>query len=83
MSAISEVNNFISRKACIPTKIIVVTAKVRNPVPIKIKEEPDRLIRPKSINSVKGYMQCPGVEFTESLLTVTLDTSTRILIGLT
>ena len=35
MSAISEVENFLSRKACILTKISVVKYKSRNPVPIK------------------------------------------------
>ena len=36
----------------------------------------------KSINVVRGYMQVPGVDFTESLSSVASDTSTRILIGL-
>ena len=45
LSAISEVNNFISRKLWIPTKRSFVKAKGRNPVPVKWlfngKEEPD------------------------------------------
>ena len=35
MSAISEVNNILSRKAWIPTKISVVKSKGRKPVPVK------------------------------------------------
>ena len=65
ISAISEVNNFLSIKAWILTKIIVVQVKGRNPVPVKwvfkSKEEADGLILIKSINVVKGYMQVPGV----------------------
>ena len=37
----------------------------------------------KSINIVKGYMKVPGVDFVESFSLFMLDTSTRILIGLT
>ena len=87
MSAISEVKQFLSRKAWIPTKRIVVKAKLRKPVPIKwlfkSKKEADGLIRLKYINVVKGYMQVPGVDFIDSFSPVTSDTSTRILIGLT
>ena len=57
------------------------------PVPFKwvfnSKSESDGLIRLKLRNIVKGYMQVPGVEFTESFSTFASDTSTRILIGLT
>ena len=49
----------------------------------KSKEEADRLIRLKLRNVIKGYMQVPGVEFTESFLPVASDTSTRIVIRLT
>ena len=83
---ISEMNNFLSRRTWIPTKRSVVKAKGRNPVPVKwvvkIKEEAGGLIRLKSRNVVKGYMQVLGVYFTESLSPVASDTSTRILIGL-
>ena len=86
MSVISEVNNFLSRKAWIPTKKSLMKEKGRNPVPAKWifnrKEEPDGLIFLKLINLVKGYTQVPGVDFTESFLLVTSDTSTRILIVL-
>ena len=36
----------------------------------------------KSRNIAKGYMQVPGVDNTDLFLTVTTDTSMKILIGL-
>ena len=58
MSAISEVNNFLSKKAWIPTKRSVVKSKGRNTVPVKwvfkIKEEADGLIRLNSRNVFRG-----------------------------
>ena len=87
MSAISEVSNFLSRKAWIPKKISAVKSKGRKPVPVKwvfkSREEPDGLNRLKSRNVVKGCMQVPEVYFIESFPPVASDTSTRILIGLT
>ena len=63
MSAISEVNNFLTRKAWIPTKISVVKAKGRNLVTVKwvlnSKEEAESLILLKYRNVFKGYMQVP------------------------
>ena len=60
MSTISEVKEFLSRKAWILTKRSVVKAKGRNTVPVKwvfkSKEEAYGLIRLKSRNVVKGYM---------------------------
>ena len=57
MSAISEVNNFLSRKAYIPTKRIVVKEKGGNSVPVKwafqSKEEANTLIHLKLINVVR------------------------------
>ena len=87
MSAISEVNNFLSTKAWIPTKRSVVKSKGRKPVLVKgvfnSKEEAEVLICLKSINVVKGYMQVMGVDSIESFSPVASDTSTRILIGST
>ena len=86
MSAIYEANNFLSRKAWIPTKRKVMKEKSRHPVPVKwlfqSKEEHGGLIRLKSRNLVKGYIQVPRVDFTKSLSKVVPDTSTRVLIGL-
>ena len=63
VSAISEVNNFLSRKTWIPTKRSAVKAKVRNSVPskwvFKSREETGRLIRTKLRNVVKVYMSVP------------------------
>ena len=60
MSTISEVKEFLSRKAWILTKRSVVKAKDRNTVPVKwvfkSKEEAYGLICLKSRNVVKGYM---------------------------
>ena len=78
MSETSEVNNFLSRKSWITMKRMVMKSKDRNPVHVKwvfkSKREPDELICLKSINVVKGYMQVPGVDFTESFLPVVSDT---------
>ena len=69
MSVISEVNDFLSIKAWIPTKRRVVKVKRRKPVPFKwvfkSKEKYDRLILLNSRNIVKGYMQVLGVDFKE------------------
>ena len=86
MSAIYEVKNFLSRKAWITIKKIILKAKGKKPVPVKwvfnSKEETDGLINLKSINLVKGYMQVHWVEYTESFLPNATNTSTRILIGM-
>ena len=69
ISKIYKVNAFLSRKSWIPIKIITVKEKIRNPVSIKWvlknKEEPDGLICLKSRSVVRGYMQVPGVDYTE------------------
>ena len=84
---ISEINNFMSRKAWIPTKRRVVKSKSIKTVPVKWvfkgKEKADVLIRLMSRSGVKGYMQVLGVDFTDSLSPLASDTSTRILVGLT
>ena len=49
----------------------------------KIKEDIDKLILLKSINVVRGFMQVQGVDYTELFSPVAIDTSTRIIIGLT
>ena len=66
ISTISELKNFLSRKAWITTNRIKAKAKCRKPVPMKgvlqSKEDPDRLISLKPRNEVKGYMKVPGVD---------------------
>ena len=87
MSAISEVNNFLSRNTWVPIKKSKVKSKGINPVPVnflfKSKEETDELIRLNSRNVVKWYMQVPGFDYTESFSPVDTYTPTIILIGLT
>ena len=87
ISAISEVNSFLSRKAWIPINRSKLKAKGRNPVPVKwvfkSKGYPYSLILLKSINLVKGYMQVTVVDYTESFSLVSTDTSTIIMIGIT
>ena len=87
MSEISEVNNFLSRKAWVPINRSFMKAKGRKPVPSKrvfnSKEDPDVLIHLKSINVFKGYLQVLGVDFTDLFSPAASDTSTSILIVLT
>ena len=87
ISAIYEVNKFMPRKAWITINRSIVEYKGRNTAPInwafKSKEEPGRLICLKSRNVVKGYIQVPGVDYTEQFSLVAIYTSTRIIIGLT
>ena len=86
MSAISEVNNFLSRNCWTLIKRSKVKSKYIKLVHVKwvfdIKEDPDGLIHLKLINVVKGYMQVSGVDYTESFSPVATDTSTKILIGI-
>ena len=86
-SVIPEVNNFLSMKLWIMTKRRIVKAKGIKPVPgkwvFKSKEEPNELVHLNSIKLVKGYMQVPGVDFTESFSLVISYTSTSIMIGIT
>ena len=71
MSAIYEVNNFLSRKAWITIKRNMVKSKGIKPLPVKwvfkSKEDTEGLISLKSRNIVKGYMQVPETDYTESL----------------
>ena len=84
ISAVSEVNNYLSRKSWILINRSKVKAKVKNPVPVKwvfkSKEEPGGLILLKSIDAVKLYIKVPGVDYTESFSPVATDTSTIIMI---
>ena len=78
---------FLSRKAWIPINRSNVESKGGNKVPVKWvlkrKEETYGLIHFKQRNVVKGYMQVPRFDYTESVSLVATDTSTRIPIGLT
>ena len=69
ISDISEVSNFMSRHAWIIIKRSKLKAKGGNPLPVKWslknKEEPDKIIRLKSRNVFKGYMQVQGFHYTD------------------
>ena len=68
-SAIAEVNNFLKRKSCKFILKSVVKALGRKLVGVKwvfkIKTEPDYSFRYKSRVVSKGYMQIPGVDYSE------------------
>ena len=87
LSMISEVNNFLYRDAWIPRKLAKVRQKGRKPISVKwvfkTKLEANGSERLKSRIVTKGYLQVPGVDFTEKFSPVANDTSTRILIGMT
>ena len=84
---IAEVNNFIYRKAWVPRKLADVRSSGREPVPVKwvfkTKLEPNGTERLKSRIVTKGYLQVPGVDYTERFSPVATDTSTRMIVGFT
>ena len=86
-SAKDEVLNFLNRKAWKKKKRSKVFALGRKPVPVKWvfkkKLEQDKSTRYKSRIVVKGYMQIPGVDYSESFSPVVNDTTTRVVLGLT
>ena len=87
LSAIAEVNNFLHRKAWTPVKLSDVQKSGRKIIGVKwvfkIKSEWTGDFRLKSRIVTLGYMQVPGVDFTEKFSPVANDTSTRIIILLT
>ena len=87
LSAIAEVNNFLYRKAWTPVKLSEVRKLGRKVIGVKwvfkTKSEWTGDLRLKSRIVTLGYMQVPGVDFTEKFSPVANDTSTRIIILLT
>ena len=84
LSSISEVNNFLSRgawkfvlKSTIGNRKLVGTKVV-----FKKKDEPDGTTRFKTRIVTLGYMQIPGVDYTEKFSPVANDTSVRIVFAL-
>ena len=78
--------NFINRDAWKKIERTLVSKLGRKPVPVKwifkIKEEHHGGLRYKSRIVVKGYMQIPGVDFTESFSPVATDATIRMIIGI-
>ena len=84
LSGIAEVNNFLSRgawkfvlKSSVPDRKLIGTKVV-----FKKKDEADRTIRFKTRIVTLGYMQIPGVDYTEKFNPVACDTSIRIVFAL-
>jgi hypothetical protein len=82
----AEVMNFINRDAWKKIERTLVSKLGRKTVPVKwifkIKEEHHGGLRYKSRIVVKGYMQIPGVDFTESFSPVATDATIRMTIGI-
>ena len=85
-SAIAEVNNFLKRESWRFVKKAVVLAMGRKPIGVKWvfkkKDEPDYSIRYKTRVVTKGYMQIPGVDYTEKFSPVAQPTSVRITLAM-
>ena len=84
-SAISKVNNFLGRKTWtfVPKADAKDQKLVGTKVVFKIKDEADRTLRYKTRIVTLGYMQIPGVDYTEKFSPVATDSSIRIVFGLT
>ena len=81
----SEINNFIKRKVW--TKFPRAELRGRKPLGsrwvFKKKKESDLSIRYKGRVVVKGYVQIPGVDFTDSFAPVATDAGIRIVFAIT
>jgi hypothetical protein len=86
-SATAEVNNFLKRGSWIIRDKAKVKENGRKLIGVKWvfkkKDEPDGSIRFKSRIVTKGYMQIPGVDYTESFSPVATSTSLRVGLALT
>ena len=87
ISAVTKINNFLSINSWVTINRRTVKAKVGKPFSVKwlfkSKEYPDISIIFKSMSLLEGYIQVPGVAYTESFSPVTTETSALIIIGLT
>jgi hypothetical protein len=86
-SATAEVNNFLKRGSWIIRNKNDIKASGRKLIGVKWvfkkKDEPDGSIRYKSRIVTKGYMQIPGVDYTESFSPVATATALRVGLALT
>ena len=85
-SAIAEVNNFLKRKSWTFILKSIVKAMGRKLVGVKwvfkIKNEPDYLLRYKTRVVSKGFMQIPGVNYSEKFSPVTQASSVRLVLAM-
>ena len=85
-SAIAEVNNFLKRDSWRFVKKASVLGMGRKPIGVKWvfkkKNEADYSIRYKTRVVTKGYMQIPGVDYTEKFSPVAQPTSVRIVLAM-
>ena len=83
-SAVAEVNNFLKRGSWRFVRKAIVIAMGRKPIGVKWvfkkKNEPDFSIRYKTRVVTKGYMQIPGIDFTEKFSPVAQPTTLRIIL---
>jgi hypothetical protein len=82
----AEIMNFLSRKAWKRVPMQQLRDEGRKPIAtktiFKCKDEQDGSIRRKTRIVTKGFMQIPGVDYTESFSPVATDASVRTVIGI-
>jgi hypothetical protein len=82
----SEIMNFLNRGSWKKVTNEVSLKSGRKTLKVrwvyKMKDEQDGSIRYKSRNVTKGYLQIPGVDYTESFAPVATDTTIRLLLSI-
>ena len=85
-SCVAEINNFLDRGSWKFVSRDMVKKMGRKLIATKMvykkKDEPDGTIRYKSRCVSKGFMQIPGVDYTEKFSPVATDTSIRLVVAL-
>lgn len=82
----NEIMNFLNRGSWTKVTKTVAMKSGRKILKVKwvykMKDEQDGSIRYKSRNVTKGYLQIPGVDYTESFAPVATDTTIRLLLAI-